>query len=72
MRAAYHEQILPALDAFRPDFLLISAGFDADYRDPLAQLNWHPDDYRWVTLEAARSCRAPLRRAHCLDARRRL
>ena len=35
--------------SFRPDFLLISAGFDADYRDPLAQLNWRPDDFAWVT-----------------------
>ncbi len=56
MRAAYEEQILPALDDFRPDFLLISAGFDADYRDPLAQLDWHPEDFAWVTarlMEAA-------------------
>ncbi|HEX4298479.1 MAG TPA: histone deacetylase family protein [Devosia sp.] len=51
MRAAYEERILPALRAFRPDFLLISAGFDADYRDPLAQLNWRPEDFSWVTLK---------------------
>lgn len=50
MRVAYEERILPALDAFAPDFLLISAGFDADHRDPLAQLNWRPDDFSWVTL----------------------
>lgn len=49
MRAAYNERILPALEAFRPDFLLVSAGFDADYRDPLAGLNWHPEDFAWVT-----------------------
>ena len=49
MREAYEGMILPALEAFRPDFLLISAGFDADYRDPLAQLNWHPEDFSWVT-----------------------
>lgn len=45
---------------FRPDFILISAGFDADYRDPLAQLNWHPEDFSWLTLKlrelAAQSC----------------
>jgi acetoin utilization deacetylase AcuC-like enzyme len=51
MRAAYEMQILPALTAFRPDFLFISAGFDADYRDPLAQLNWHPEDFSWLTLK---------------------
>jgi acetoin utilization deacetylase AcuC-like enzyme len=49
MREAYEDRVLPALDAFKPDFLLISAGFDADYRDPLAQLNWRPEDFAWVT-----------------------
>ena len=56
MQEAYTSRILPALDAFRPDILLISAGFDADHRDPLAQLNWVPKDFAWVTtrlLEAA-------------------
>ncbi len=59
MRAAYQAKIIPALTAFRPDFILISAGFDADYRDPLAQLNWRPEDFSWLTLElreTARSC----------------
>jgi acetoin utilization deacetylase AcuC-like enzyme len=60
MRAAYEGRILPALEAFRPDFLLISAGFDADYRDPLAQLDWRPEDFSWVTLKlreiASRCC----------------
>jgi len=51
MQAAYAETVLPALEAFKPDFLFISAGFDADYRDPLAQLNWRPDDFSWVTLK---------------------
>lgn len=64
MRAAYSERILPALEAFRPDFLFISAGFDADYRDPLAGLNWHPEDFAWVTARlvevAARVCEGRL------------
>ncbi|MDB5539403.1 MAG: acetoin utilization protein [Devosia sp.] len=51
MRAAYSERILPALEAFRPDFVLVSAGFDADYRDPLAGLNWRPEDFAWVTAQ---------------------
>jgi acetoin utilization deacetylase AcuC-like enzyme len=51
MREAYEGIVLPALEAFRPDFLLISAGFDADYRDPLAQLNWRPEDFSWLTLK---------------------
>jgi acetoin utilization deacetylase AcuC-like enzyme len=49
MREAYEERILPALRAFRPELLLISAGFDADARDPLAQLGWGPEDFAWVT-----------------------
>ncbi|HEY0919900.1 histone deacetylase family protein [Devosia sp.] len=50
MRAAYDARIFPALEAFRPDFILVSAGFDADYRDPLAGLNWVPEDFAWLTL----------------------
>jgi len=49
MRAAYKDTILPALDNFAPDLLLISAGFDAHRLDPLAQLNWEDSDYSWLT-----------------------
>ena len=49
MREAYDGRILPALEAFHPDFVLVSAGFDADYRDPLAGLNWKPEDFAWLT-----------------------
>ena len=49
MREAYEGVIFPALEAFAPHFLFISAGFDADYRDPLAQLTWRPEDYAWLT-----------------------
>ncbi len=60
-REAYAERILPALDAFNPDLLLISAGFDAHIRDPLAQLRVETEDFAWVTREmleiAERRCR---------------
>ncbi|QYO77449.1 histone deacetylase family protein [Devosia salina] len=49
MRAAYDDILLPALDNFAPDLLLISAGFDAHIRDPLAQLEWVDEDFAWVT-----------------------
>ena len=55
-RAAWESLILPALDAFAPDFLLVSAGFDAHLKDPLAQLRLIEPDFAWVTdklLEAA-------------------
>lgn len=48
-RQAFEERIIPALQDFAPELLLISAGFDAHESDPLAQLCLHEDDYRWVT-----------------------
>ncbi|RYH09977.1 histone deacetylase family protein [Tropicimonas sp. IMCC6043] len=42
-------QILPALDDFRPELVLISAGFDAHRDDPLAQLELVEEDFAWVT-----------------------
>jgi acetoin utilization deacetylase AcuC-like enzyme len=49
MRDAYLTRIIPALIDFSPDLILISAGFDAHERDPLAQLNWQSADYGWLT-----------------------
>jgi acetoin utilization deacetylase AcuC-like enzyme len=61
-RRAFDEVILPALDRFRPEFLLISAGFDAHRSDPLAQLRLEEADYAWATerlcAAAARLCGA--------------
>jgi acetoin utilization deacetylase AcuC-like enzyme len=48
-RAAFETVILPRLRAFRPGFLVISAGFDAHTRDPLANLNLVETDFAWVT-----------------------
>jgi acetoin utilization deacetylase AcuC-like enzyme len=48
-REAWDSTLLPALDAFRPELLLVSAGFDAHRRDPLAQLQLEADDYAWLT-----------------------
>jgi acetoin utilization deacetylase AcuC-like enzyme len=41
--------LLPALEAFAPEMILISAGFDAHRNDPLAQLLLEDDDYTWAT-----------------------
>ena len=49
MRAVYEAQVFPALDAFQPELILISAGFDAHADDPLANLNWQAADYAWLT-----------------------
>ena len=48
-RKAFSTIILPALDAFRPEFVIISAGFDAHRDDPLAQLMLVEADYAWST-----------------------
>lgn len=48
-KEAFKSRILPAVDNFAPDLLLISAGFDAHYRDPLAGLNLTANDFDWVT-----------------------
>ena len=48
-RATWTHDLLPALDAFRPQLLLVSAGFDSHRRDPLAQLQLEADDYAWLT-----------------------
>jgi len=48
-RAVMEDQVLPAIDAFAPELILISAGFDAHKNDPLANLNWVEDDFAWAT-----------------------
>jgi acetoin utilization deacetylase AcuC-like enzyme len=48
-RAAFDEVILPALDRLRPELLMISAGFDAHRRDPLASLTLDENDFTWAT-----------------------
>jgi acetoin utilization deacetylase AcuC-like enzyme len=48
-RAAFETVILPRLAVFAPQFVVISAGFDAHMRDPLANLNLLEPDFGWVT-----------------------
>jgi acetoin utilization deacetylase AcuC-like enzyme len=48
-RAAVQQHWLPALEAFAPQMLFVSAGFDAHASDPLAELRLATDDYAWVT-----------------------
>lgn len=59
-RAGMAETVLPELDRFAPELILISAGFDADARDPLAQLRLQPADFAWITNEVM-----GLARRHC-------
>jgi acetoin utilization deacetylase AcuC-like enzyme len=59
-RADMERNVLPALEKFAPQFVFVSAGFDAHRDDPLAEINLVEDDYRWATEKlmdvAARHC----------------
>ncbi|MGV8930398.1 MAG: histone deacetylase family protein [Brevundimonas sp.] len=58
-RATFAGSLMPALESFAPDLILISAGFDAHRRDPLAHQSLEAEDFAWATravLEIARSC----------------
>ena len=59
-RDALESRVLPRIEAFRPDLIVISAGFDAHWRDPLANLNLKEADFAWATGKllnvAGRSC----------------
>jgi len=50
-RDAFRSRVLPAIDAFKPDLIIISAGFDAHHRDPLAEINLVEADFDWATAE---------------------
>ena len=47
-RAAMEARVLPALDAFAPELILVSAGFDAHRADPLAQMELETEDFAWA------------------------
>ena len=49
MRQKYNAFVFPALQKFKPELILISAGFDAHEADPLAELNWSTEDFSWLT-----------------------
>ncbi len=50
-REAFETAVLPRLEAFRPDLIIISAGFDAHLRDPLANINLTEADFAWATAQ---------------------
>ena len=50
-RARVGDELLPALRRFEPELLIISAGIDAHFKDPLGGLNFTDDDFHWITTE---------------------
>jgi len=59
-RKIYERIVLPAVDAFEPQLIFVSAGFDAHRADPLAGLNLEAEDFAWVTEQIC-----DLADAHC-------
>ncbi len=53
LKAAVTERWLPALDAFKPEMIFVSAGFDAHRDDDMARLGWTEADYAWITQQIA-------------------
>ncbi len=59
LRHAVSDRWLPALEHYQPELILVSAGFDAHAADPLGDLRWSYDDYRWlgsVIKQVAEAC----------------
>ncbi len=57
-RSLWTERLLPALDAFRPELILVSAGFDGHWRDPLAQLQLKDEDFYWIGFQLRQLARS--------------
>jgi acetoin utilization deacetylase AcuC-like enzyme len=53
-RSAWRDELLPAVEAFEPEAIFVSAGFDAHRVDRLSDINLEDDDYEWVTKAVAR------------------
>ncbi len=60
-RAKMTNEILPAIDAWQPELIFVSAGFDAHRDDPLAGLNWGEADFNWATQQLC-----DLAQKHCV------
>ena len=60
-RRLFETRLMPALDAFAPDLILISAGFDAHARDPLAHQSLEAEDFAWATRAVMTVARARCR-----------
>lgn len=51
LRTAFKKRIFPRLEEFKPDFLFISAGFDAHRLDPVGDLQLEDEDFEWLTAQ---------------------
>ena len=51
IKNAFNDQIIPKVDTFGPDLVMVSAGFDGHKDDIFANLNYVEDDYQWITQQ---------------------
>jgi acetoin utilization deacetylase AcuC-like enzyme len=54
-RATIADAVIPTIEMFRPDFIFISAGFDAHMADPMANLQLTDEDFGWATAELVKA-----------------
>ena len=59
-RAAFETSVLPFFTAQQPDLLIVSAGYDANHSDPLANINLQPEDYQILTKYVLNITKYPL------------
>jgi acetoin utilization deacetylase AcuC-like enzyme len=59
--SAFERVVLPVIEAYAPELVLVSAGFDASARDPLAQMEVSPEAFGWMARALARVTEAPAR-----------
>jgi acetoin utilization deacetylase AcuC-like enzyme len=59
--SAFERVVLPVIESFAPELVLVSAGFDASARDPLAQMELSPNAFGWMARELARVSAATAR-----------
>ena len=55
-KLVYEKVIIPSLERFKPDLILVSAGYDAHWDDPLANLNLSLTGYDWISRELIKFC----------------
>ena len=56
----FEQEVLPFFAAYQPDLLIVSAGYDANYSDPLASINLQPEDYQILTKYVLNITKYPL------------
>jgi acetoin utilization deacetylase AcuC-like enzyme len=57
-RAAFERVVLPALERFRPELIIVPCGYDAGFQDPLSRMMLGPEDFRWMAETIKRAAQS--------------